>query len=126
MITDQANHIIAAVEQRTNIALDEEQKDQILLHEKGIALAQIQGSAGFEVLDEMEQSYIRGALEALAEIEPSQHDKVLAQHAIVFALTARYNAFQRDIRNAIQAAMKIPDAMKPEFTGTELDTFNLI
>lgn len=111
---DSAEQMMAGIEQLRAAPLNEEERATIYLWNKGRALSQLVNLYGWEVVLEMLQGYVEGALKDLARIDPKEHDEVRAQHAVVFAANKIYSNFVEDVRVAIEASRTMPEVLKRE------------
>lgn len=100
------------IEMVGGIPLTDEERQQVLLWEKGRALKSIVGLFGWDVILEMLRSYPESSMEKLKRIDPAQKDEVLAEHAVMYAANRIYVAFVEDAQNAVEAAEHPPDVVK--------------
>lgn len=115
MASDQMNSVknfdIRKLEALRGKALDPEELQEIELFEKGRALQQIAYTQGWEVVKEMLEGYVRGAIEELASLSPAKKEEILAQHAVTFAITELYKRLMQDIDHAIETSKRPPNVV---------------
>lgn len=109
--------IIAQLETIRGKELTPEERDEIVLWEKGRSLAHQVNAPGWDVVLEMLQSYATNEIETLARTDPSNRDAVLAAHAIFYAANGIFVRFKEDVFRAIEASRKTPESLKQGFRG---------
>lgn len=127
MASDQMNSVknfdIRKLEALRGKALDPEELQEIELFEKGRALQQIAYTQGWEVVKEMLEGYVRGAIEELASLSPAKKEEILAQHAVTFAITELYKNLMRDIDHAIETSKRPPTVVTEQLRKARPGTF---
>lgn len=108
---DTADAISRLIETTRGAGLNDEERGQIELWQKGKALQQLTSVYGWEVLLEMMQSYPQDAIRQLLIVPPGDNDRVIAAHAVAYALNDFYTKFIEDVNNAIENG-KAPDFVK--------------
>ena len=106
-----ANQIADQIEQINGQPLEEEQRLEIALWQRGRNLGSIPPHARDE-LQEMFEGYVRSDTDSLLAEEPANKDVVLAKHAIAHASARFLVRFLGDMNDAINAANKTPDVVK--------------
>jgi hypothetical protein len=104
--------LIEQIENINGKPLEEEDKAEIDLWQKGRDLAHLVNTPGWSVVIEMLQSYVTQNVNSLMNIDPGKKDEVLATHAIMFAAGRIFRLFQEDVTNAITASRKTPEVVK--------------
>ena len=104
--------IVHDIEQSIGRPMSEADRDEILLWRRGRDLAAIVRNPGWETVLEMIQSYAVKSLADAMKIKPGDNDRVLAAHAVAYALNDLNDKFIQDVEAAIQASRTIPEAMR--------------
>src|SRR5258708_39213572 len=94
--------------------LTEDEKDELILWDKGRALLQITSLNGYEVVLEILQSYAEKAIQQLIATDPANRDEVLANQSVAFASNKMFRNFAEDVNNAITASAKTPEFLKQQ------------
>ncbi len=94
--------------------LTEDEKDELILWDKGRALLQITSLNGYEVVLEILQSYAEKAIQQLIATDPANRDEVLANQSVAFASNKMFRNFVEDVNNAITASAKTPEFLKQQ------------
>jgi hypothetical protein len=92
--------------------LTDEERAEVILWEKGKALSSIVGGYGWDVVLEVLKDYEESSVFKLKQIDPSQKEEVLAEHAVMYAAARIYNSFVTDVQNAVDAAQHAPASVK--------------
>ena len=112
---DPTEQIVSQLEALRGGELTPEEKNEIVLWEKGRALAHQINAPGWDVVLEMLQSYATNEIATLARTDPSKKEEVLAAHAVFFAANGIFVRFQEDVQAAIDASRRTPEALKQGF-----------
>ena|SRR5260221_172336 len=92
--------------------LTQDEKDELILWDKGRSLNQIVSLNGYEVILEMLQSYAEKAIQELLNADPASKEDVLANHSIAFVSHKIFRNFVTDVNNAVEASKKTPEFLK--------------
>ena len=110
---DTSEAIARLIETARGSGLTPEEKGEIDLWQKGKALQQLSGFYGWDVLLEMLQSYPAHAVKQLLAVSPGDNERIIAAHAVAYALSDFYDKFIQDVQSAIDGA-KAPEFAKQE------------
>lgn len=92
--------------------LDEDQQIELDLWNKGRALGFVVNTQGWDVIQEMLQSYVTQEVAHLLSTDPGDRDAVLAAHAVAFAAQRVFTLFVEDVRRAVLASRVTPQVVK--------------
>src|ERR1017187_2383751 len=106
-----SNQIISKIEEIGGQSLEEEQKLEIELWQRGRTLAAVPPHA-VEEIQVMLEGYVRKDADDLIAEDPANRDAVIARHAQAHASARLLVRFQSDFQNAIKAASRTPDVVK--------------
>jgi len=108
------NEITAKLEELAGQELDEEQKLEIALWQRGRNLLAIPPHARDEILAMLDEYVLKDADDLLAT-EPKDKDEVLARHAIAHAASRVVTRFRNDWNTAVDSAQRTPEVVKAGF-----------
>lgn len=109
---DTSDQIIERLENLSNQSLNQFEKDEIEVWNKGRALGFIVNSFGWDVVREMLQSYVTKEIDRLISTDPANRDEVLANHAVAFSASRIYSVFMEDVQRCVEAASRTPESVK--------------
>jgi hypothetical protein len=106
-----ADNLTAEIEDTLGDQLNEDDRAELDLWEKGRELQSIVNTRGFDILLETLQAYVDKANVSLISMAPGDPD-VVAAHAAVSAANQLVSYFKQDINAAVEASHKSPAALK--------------
>jgi hypothetical protein len=115
---DQAeNMMVERVESALCRALTPEEKEEVILWDRGRTLAPHVQTESWVVILRTIKNYVEDAAEALVDMKPG--DPLLAQaHAMAYALDTFYHKFQEDIFRAVNATT--PNCLKKAIHNSQV------
>ena len=106
-----ADNLTAEIEETLGDQLNEDDRAELDLWEKGRDLQSIVNTRGFDILLETLQTYVDNANANLISLAPGDPN-VITAHAAVSAANQLVSYFKQDINAAIEASHKSPTALK--------------
>ncbi len=116
---DSADFIIERLEEVFNRPLNEEEKFEIVLWQKGKLLSQLTGFPGWQVAIDTLKQYPQQLYEDLMETPPGDKELIAAKHAAAYGSNETYRKFMQDIQAAIDAP--VPEIVKEGFVKAKTD-----
>jgi hypothetical protein len=112
-----ADNMVAEIEETLG-ELNEDDRAELDLWEKGRELQSIVNTRGFEIILDTLQSYVDNANDSLIRLAPGD-PAVITAHAAVSAASQLVNYFKEDINAAVEASHKSPNALKRAVAGLQ-------
>lgn len=104
--------IVEQLERNNGKPLEEEERAEVELWQKGRALSHQVNAPGWDVVLEILQNYVTQNINQILNTDPGNKDEVLATHAVAFAASRIYRLFREDVANAIEASKRTPECLK--------------
>ena len=113
-----ADNMVAEIEQTLGDSLNEGDRAELDLWEKGRELQSIVNTRGYEIILDTLKNYVAQANEALVSLVPGDPGVVTA-HAAVSGASQLVYYFQQDINAAVEASHRSPSALKRAVAGLQ-------
>lgn len=112
MLMVENDQLVEQVESALRRPLEEHERAEVELWRKGRSLSGLLNSPAWETLQATIAEYPRQATEDLRRLKPGDNDRILAAHAVAYALNEFHEHLQQDLQAAIDASERTPEVVR--------------
>lgn len=112
MLLVENDQLVEQVESALRRELEEHERQEVELWRRGRSLSGLINSPAWETLQATIAEYPRQAIDDLLRVKPGDNDRVLAAHAVAYALNEFHEHLQQDLQAAIDASDRTPDVVR--------------